>query len=108
MKKVFFFITFLAFALSGVSQTRIIAHRGYWKADGSAHNSLTSLTKAHEIGAYGSEFDVSITTDGVCVVNHDPTINGIDIETSRICRYQGLQAQERRAVAYVGAISETW
>jgi glycerophosphoryl diester phosphodiesterase/predicted dehydrogenase len=83
MKKVFFFITFLAFALSGVSQTRIIAHRGYWKADGSAQNSLVSLTKAHEIGAYGSEFDVSITTDGVCIVNHDPTINGIDIETSR-------------------------
>ena len=82
MKKVIIFIAFLAFAVPCVSQTRIIAHRGYRTAEGSEWPPLISLTKAHEIGAYGNEFDVSITTDGVCVVNNDSFINGIDIVTS--------------------------
>ncbi len=35
--------------------TQVIAHRGYWDTHGSAQNSLASLEKADEIGAYGSE-----------------------------------------------------
>lgn len=66
----------------GVHETRIIAHRGYWKTEGSAQNSLASLRKAAEIGCYGSEFDVLLTADGVAIVNHDPSIDGVDIETS--------------------------
>ena len=65
-----------------MAQTKIIAHRGHWDCEGSAQNSLVSLQKAHEAGAYGSEFDVSITADGVVIVNHDDTIGGFTIETS--------------------------
>ena len=35
-------------ALAGSAQTKVIAHRGYWKCEGSAQNSIASLTK--EIG----------------------------------------------------------
>lgn len=57
---------------------QVIAHRGYWKTSGSAQNSLAALYNAHNIGVYGSEFDVHITRDGVVVVFHD------DIEDVKI------------------------
>lgn len=85
MKKTFILIIMLAAILSGstaFSQTKVIAHRGYWDCEGSAQNSITALNKAHEVGAYGSEFDVSITADGIPVVNHDDSIQGFCIETS--------------------------
>ena len=62
-------------ALSIQAQTQVIAHRGYWKAEGSAQNSLASLRKAAEAKVYGSEFDVQMTADGIVVVNHDNTID---------------------------------
>ena len=40
------------------AQTRVIAHRGFWKTQGSAPNSITSFLKADSIGYYGSAFDV--------------------------------------------------
>ena len=63
-------------------QTKVIAHRGYWKCEGSAQNSIRSLERAAEIGAYGSEFDVHLTADGVLVVYHDNEIEGKNIQTS--------------------------
>ena len=71
----------MLFATTNIcSQTKVIAHRGYWDCEGSAQNSIAALNKAHEIKAYGSEFDVIITSDGVTVVNHDDVINGMRIE----------------------------
>ena len=67
---------------SAFSQTKVIAHRGYWDCEGSAQNSITALNKAHEVGVYGSEFDVLITADGIPVVNHNDSIQGFCIETS--------------------------
>lgn len=64
------------------AQTKVIAHRGYWDCEGSAQNSITALNKAHEAGVYGSEFDVSLTADGIPVVNHDDSIQSFCIETS--------------------------
>ena len=61
---------------------KIIAHRGYWKCEGSAQNSLTSITKAAEIKVYGAEFDVQLTADNVLVVYHDSYIDGINIKKS--------------------------
>lgn len=63
-------------------QTRVVAHRGYWKCEGSAQNSIRSLERAAEIGAYGSEFDVHMTADGVLVVYHDNEIEGKTIQLS--------------------------
>ena len=53
------------------AQTQIIAHRGFWKTEGSAQNSLTALIKANEIKAYGSELDIWLSSDGIRVVFHD-------------------------------------
>lgn len=83
MKKIVSLFMLLTVFLSvAASQPKVIAHRGYWKTDGSAQNSIRSLVKADSIGCYASEFDVWMTADSVMVVNHDPSINGIVIETS--------------------------
>jgi glycerophosphoryl diester phosphodiesterase len=58
---------------------QVVAHRGYWKTEGSAQNSISSLQNAGKIGAYGSEFDVNLTADGQLVVNHDFTYHGLKI-----------------------------
>ena len=73
-----FFITMFAIGFLLQAQTQVIAHRGFWKADGSAQNSLTALKKANEIKAYGSETDIWLSSDGIPVVNHDGdvTLNG--------------------------------
>ncbi len=70
------FLLLLSFPVFA-QNTKIVAHRGYWKTEGSAQNSLMSLEKAAAIGAYGSEFDVHLTANNVLVVFHDDTINGI-------------------------------
>jgi len=74
-----------------VSAQEVICHRGYWDADGSAQNSLRSLVKADSIGAWGSEFDVWMTADGVLVVNHDATFDGITIETAKWKQLKNLR-----------------
>lgn len=67
---------------NAVKIPKIICHRGFWATAGSAENSLTALRKAQDLGAYGSEFDIWITTDGVTVINHDGVIDGINIENN--------------------------
>ncbi|MDD6209749.1 MAG: glycerophosphodiester phosphodiesterase family protein [Bacteroidales bacterium] len=71
--------------------TKVIAHRGYWDCPGSAQNSIFALKKAAEISAYGSEFDVSITLDGIPVVNHDDRINGLLIEKTPYRKLQNIK-----------------
>lgn len=61
---------------------KVIAHRGYWTPAGSAQNSIRALVLADSVGAYGSEFDVWMTTDSVLVLNHDRDINGVVIQES--------------------------
>ena len=69
--------------LCAMAQTEVIAHRGYWKTDGSSQNSIRALVKADSIACYGSEFDVWLTADDVLVVNHDAVFKGVEIETSQ-------------------------
>jgi glycerophosphoryl diester phosphodiesterase len=73
---------YLVFSSVLFAQTRVIAHRGFWKTKGSAQNSIAALENAAQAGVYGAEFDVWITSDGVPVINHDKDINGVVIETS--------------------------
>lgn len=86
MKKTTLFLSLAAAAsislTAAAAKPEVIAHRGYWDAEGSAQNSIRSLVKADSIGCYASEFDVWMTADSVLVVNHDPSINGVDIEHS--------------------------
>ena len=78
--KYIIFLTILFSSNALYAQTKVIAHRGYWTCEGSAQNSIAALQKAQELGIYGSEFDVWMTSDGVLVVNHDATIEGLKIE----------------------------
>ena len=61
------------------AEPQVVAHRGYWKTEGSAQNSIASILNAGRIGAYGSEFDVNLTCDGALVVNHDFNYHGLKI-----------------------------
>lgn len=78
------------FTLAGQAQTQVIAHRGFWKTEHSAQNSITALNKAAENKLYGSEFDVQLTADGVVVVNHDDTIQGFTIGKTNYDNLKGL------------------
>jgi glycerophosphoryl diester phosphodiesterase len=64
------------------AQTRIIAHRGFWKTENSAQNSISSLKNAQKLKVYGSEFDVRMTKDGKLVINHDEHIDNLEISES--------------------------
>ena len=64
-------IALLACIIGMQAQTQVIAHRGFWKTEGSAQNSIIALEKAAEEKLYGSEFDVQVTLDGKLIVNHD-------------------------------------
>ena len=79
LSKLMMVFAMCAVTLTGTAQTKVIAHRGYWKCEGSAQNSIASLTKAAEAKVYGSEFDVQLTKDKEIVVNHDDSIQGICI-----------------------------
>lgn len=72
-KHVIIFLFFLSFTVSASAQ-EVIAHRGYWKTDGSAQNSIASLKKADSISVYGSEVDIWLSSDGVPMVNHDADV----------------------------------
>lgn len=69
-------------AYNAWGQTQVIAHRGYWKPQGAAQNSIAALQKADSLGCYGSEFDVWLAADDQVVVNHDPTYKGKRMEKS--------------------------
>ena len=73
------------------AQTQVIAHRGFWKTEGSAQNSITALEKAAEAQLYGSEFDVLMTADGKIVVNHDNSIEGMVIAETPYKKLKNLR-----------------
>lgn len=77
-KKTLLLILVLLAGLTNISAQQIIAHRGYWKTEGSAQNSIEALMQADAIKAYGSEVDIWLSSDGIPVVNHDAevTLNG--------------------------------
>lgn len=83
MKKLLliYVLSFLAYHMA-MGQTQVIAHRGFWKTNRSAENSIASLVKADSIGCYGSEFDVWMTKDEELIINHDPIIYGRFIQQS--------------------------
>ncbi len=83
MKRLIFATIAAATIATAAAQPKVIAHRGFWDAPGSAQNSLRALAKADSIGCWGSEFDVWMTADDKLVVNHDASFKGLPIETSQ-------------------------
>lgn len=89
----FLFVLVLA-ATAGLAKaqtTQVIAHRGFWKTEGSAQNSISALQKADSIKCYGSEFDVWITKDNQLVVNHDPVFQSTEMEKSNASTLTALK-----------------
>ncbi|MDR1097007.1 MAG: glycerophosphodiester phosphodiesterase [Tannerella sp.] len=78
--KLTLFTLAVAWPLIAQNTPKVIAHRGYWQTYGSAQNSIRSFERAAEIGAYGSEFDVHMTSDSVLVLFHDNTVQGMKIQ----------------------------
>lgn len=89
LKKTFIAIALLLANMTAMQaqQTQVIAHRGFWKTEGAAQNSIAALVKADSIACYGSEFDVWLTADNQLVVNHDPTFKGVTMQqaTCQVC-----------------------
>lgn len=86
-------------ASSAIAQVKVIAHRGYWNSPGAAQNSLASMRNAQKEGAWGSEFDVHITTDGVVVVNHDDDIHGVIIEEAKYADIKDMKLANGESLA---------
>ncbi|MBP1614394.1 MAG: putative glycerophosphodiester phosphodiesterase [Bacteroidetes bacterium] len=80
IQRIIFIASLFVVTHHAIAQTQTIAHRGFWKTDASAENSLTSLVKADSIGCYGSEFDVWLAEDNELVVNHDSSYQGKSME----------------------------
>jgi glycerophosphoryl diester phosphodiesterase len=78
--KITLFILAIALPLAAQDIPKVIAHRGYWQSYGSAQNSIRSFERAAEIGAYGSEFDVHMTSDSVLILFHENTIHNMKIQ----------------------------
>ena len=90
----FILLSIVLIACSTVKQTKInttatqgfsnkvIAHRGAFKNTGVPENSIASLMAAIQMRCGGSEFDIHMTADSVLVINHDHTLQGLDIEAS--------------------------
>ena len=95
MNRRFFLMSIACLAIASwvaaKSPMKVIAHRGYWKTEGSAQNSLCALERAAEVKVYGSEFDVHLTADNVLVVNHDNDIQGKPIQTSTYAELKDLK-----------------
>ena len=81
----------LLFSVAVMADTEVIAHRGYWKASGSAQNSISSYQNADRVGCFGSEIDVWITSDNVVMVNHDASFKGVVLETSTYEQVKNLK-----------------
>lgn len=68
----------------------VVAHRGYWKCEGAAQNSISSLVNAAEAKVWGSEFDVWLTADDTLVVNHDPKFHHIMLKDAKFADFKNL------------------
>lgn len=82
LRNIFSILLLAAASVASAAQPKVVAHRGFWRAPGSAQNSIASLCKADSIHCYGSELDVWLSTDGVLFVNHDAVFKGHKIEES--------------------------
>jgi len=108
MKKISMIVCgLMLMASSAIAQVKVIAHRGYWNSPGAAQNTLASMRNAQEAGAWGSEFDVHITTDGEVVVNHDDDIHGIIIEDAKYADIKNMQLANGETLATLKSYLET-
>ena len=85
---------------------KIIAHKGYHPGN-VPENSIEALRMAQELGVYGSEFDVWMTSDSKVVVYHDKTltVNGVSKKVYE-CTYAELKAAVENNGAPLATLEE--
>ena len=85
---------------------KIIAHKGYHPGN-VPENSIEALRMAQELGVYGSEFDVWMTSDSKVVVYHDKTltVNGVSKKVYE-CTYAELKAAVEKSGAPLATLEE--
>ncbi|MBO7562623.1 MAG: PIG-L family deacetylase [Bacteroidales bacterium] len=101
-----FLISLLSVYSVSTAQIKVIAHRGHWNinATGSGNtatpqNSLASYKAADDLGAWGSEFDVNMTSDGQLVVCHGPKIVSLaDVQKETFATVRGEHLSNGEAV----------
>lgn len=78
----------------------IAAHRGFWQAENAqgAQNSIAALTASIDNYFWGSELDVHLTSDNVILVNHDNTIQGIEIKSNPISAFADIKLKNGESV----------
>lgn len=67
-------------------QVKLVAHRGHTGTQGETENTLSAFSRAVDLGAWGIEFDVRWTRDGVPVLSHDRSLKrcfGVDLDLER-------------------------
>lgn len=110
MKKTLAIIIAACACLSAAAQPQVIAHRGFHATDGSCRNSMASLEKAQQLGIYGSECDINMTSDGVLLVLHggkhpdknvlkdNPEIKPVDIQKHTAAEVQAIKLENGETV----------
>lgn len=78
-----------------------IAHRGY--SGHAIENTMSSFTRAVELGCDALELDVQISSDGVPVVIHDPTVDYSTTSTGNVKDFTAAQLQAMTRDARYGA-----
>lgn len=78
----------------------IVAHRGFWKCEAAGHaeNSIASLREAQNNGFWGSEVDVHLTSDNVIIVNHDETINNVEIHKNPFSAFKDMKLKNGESI----------
>lgn len=86
-------LSVVAAGMAGMAsaQTQVVAHRGYWKSEGAAQNSIAALHAAAAINVYGTEFDVQFTADKKIIVNHDADFQGHVIAKTKMRKLRKLR-----------------
>lgn len=88
-------------------KNKVIAHRGAWKKTVAPENSIASLKHAIDLGCGASEFDVHMTADSVLVINHDPVIQGMQIETSTARELDSVKLSNGESIPLLAKYLET-
>ncbi len=91
--------------VSAQHKVAITAHRGVWQSEeaNGAQNSLAALKKAQDMGLWGSEFDLHLTSDGQVLVHHDRSHEGIDIQTNPLSAFAAFRLQDGEAIPTIDA-----
>ena len=102
IKKTIFAAVLLAVCTCAFAQHKvaITAHRGAWQsveANG-AQNSLSALKKAQDMGLWGSEFDLHLTSDGQVLVHHDRNHEGVDLQTNPLSAFTAFRLQDGKPI----------